>query len=125
MFSIERSGYYAWLNRKPGKRHKANQALDQKIISVFNAHRGRYGYPRMMDELQQPVKYAVKTVLHEECSALNYKLREERNSRQQQIHPTLYQFLLTCLIEILMPLRLTKSGWATSPMFGQMKVGYI
>lgn len=51
MFSIERSGYYAWLNRKPGKRHKANQALDQKIISVFNAHRGRYGYPRMMDEL--------------------------------------------------------------------------
>lgn len=51
MFSIERSGYYAWLNHKPGKRQKANQALDQKIISVFNAHRGRYGYLRIMDEL--------------------------------------------------------------------------
>jgi putative transposase len=51
MFSIERSGYYAWLKRKPGKRAISNKELDQKIIAIFKAHQSRYGAKRIMDEL--------------------------------------------------------------------------
>lgn len=52
MFSIERSGYYAWLNRKPSQQSVANEALDEKIIAVFKRHKSRYGVPRITDELQ-------------------------------------------------------------------------
>ena len=51
MFSIERSGYYAWAKRKPSNRAKSNEKLDKKITSIFNAHKSRYGAIRMTDEL--------------------------------------------------------------------------
>ena len=53
MFSIERSGYYAWVKRKPGKRSIANEALDKRIIEIFNSHLSRYGYPRVTDDLHE------------------------------------------------------------------------
>jgi transposase InsO family protein len=52
MFSIERSGYYAWCKRKPGKYAKFNEALDEKIKAVFKKHLGRYGAKRITDELR-------------------------------------------------------------------------
>ena len=52
MLSIERSGYYAWLKRKPGKRAISNQALDRKIIAIFKKHQSRYGAKRITDELR-------------------------------------------------------------------------
>ena len=51
MFSIARSGYYAWLKRKPGMRAISNKDLDQIIIAIFKAHHGRYGAKRITDEL--------------------------------------------------------------------------
>lgn len=51
MFSIERSGYYAWLKRKPSKQALSNEELDKKIINIFNRHSSRYGHPRITDEL--------------------------------------------------------------------------
>ena len=51
MFSIERSGFYAWLKRVPSKRERSNDVLDKKILAIFNAHQGRYGAQRIMDEL--------------------------------------------------------------------------
>jgi putative transposase len=52
MFSIERSGYYAWLKRKPGKRAISNEELDKKIRTAFDKHHGRYGAKRLSDELR-------------------------------------------------------------------------
>ena len=52
MFSIERSGYYAWLKRKPGKRAISNEDLDKKIKTTFDKHHGRYGANRLSDELR-------------------------------------------------------------------------
>lgn len=52
MLSIERSGYYAWNKRVPGKREKSNSLLDEKITTVFQAHHSRYGAVRITDELQ-------------------------------------------------------------------------
>jgi putative transposase len=52
MLSIERSGYYAWLKRKPGKRAVSNDGLDKKIIAIFKKHHSRYGAKRITDELR-------------------------------------------------------------------------
>ena len=51
MLLIERSGYYAWIKRKPSKQDTANETLDKKIINIFNNHHSRYGHPRITDEL--------------------------------------------------------------------------
>ena len=50
---IERSGYYAWLKRKPGSRKVNNDRLDKKIISIFTLHKSRYGVLRITDELRE------------------------------------------------------------------------
>lgn len=52
MLSIERSGYYAWLHKKPGKRQQKNEILDKKIIAIFSSHKQRYGSPRITNELR-------------------------------------------------------------------------
>lgn len=52
MFSIERSGYYAWAKRKPSKRKLLNEELDKKIMAAFNTHKGRYGVQRIAEELR-------------------------------------------------------------------------
>lgn len=53
MLSIERSGYYAWLKRKPGKRAISNDELDKKIMNIFKKHHSRYGAQRISDELRE------------------------------------------------------------------------
>lgn len=35
MFSIEHSGYYAWLKRKPSQQSLANEVLDKKNGAYF------------------------------------------------------------------------------------------
>lgn len=60
MFSIERSGYYAWLKRKPGKRQQANEKLDKKIIHIFQSHKNRYGSPRVTNELHDDAEICSK-----------------------------------------------------------------
>lgn len=53
MLLIERSSYYAWLKRKPGKRAISNEELDKKISTIFKKHQGRYGSTRITDELRE------------------------------------------------------------------------
>lgn len=53
MLSIERSGYYAWLKRKPGIRAISNEELNKKIIQIFTRHQSRYGATRITDELRE------------------------------------------------------------------------
>jgi putative transposase len=49
---IERSGYYAWRHRQPGKRSLENSLLDKKIAVIFKAHHGRYGAKRITAQLR-------------------------------------------------------------------------
>jgi len=35
LLRVSRSGFYAWIMRKPSKRDQSNQLLDVKIKSVF------------------------------------------------------------------------------------------
>lgn len=50
--SVSRSGYYAWLVRKPSQRVQANQRLDEQIRTLFDAHHHRYGAPRITQALK-------------------------------------------------------------------------
>lgn len=50
MLSIGRSSYYAWLIRKPSKRQRENENLDNKITGIFKENSGRYGSPRIKYE---------------------------------------------------------------------------
>lgn len=51
MLLVQRSGYYAWLKRVPGKRAISNEELDKQIMTVYELHKGRYGAKRITDEL--------------------------------------------------------------------------
>ena len=48
---VSRSGYYAWLNRKPSARKLEDERLRPKVVEAFETGRGTYGSPRVRDEL--------------------------------------------------------------------------
>ena len=49
--SVSRSGFYAWLTRKPSALATENAALTEEIKEVFETSRRKYGSPRVYDEL--------------------------------------------------------------------------
>lgn len=78
MFSIERSGYYAWCKRKPSKRQQSNEALDKKIIPIFNAHKNRYGAPRITDELNESGEICSKNRVARRLKHLGLKAKGKK-----------------------------------------------
>jgi transposase InsO family protein len=48
---VSRSGYYAWVNRKPSRREIEDRELLRLIIQIFEEHKSRYGSPRIWQEL--------------------------------------------------------------------------
>lgn len=63
LFEVSSSGYYAWANRKPGKRAVANQSLATQIQEIHASNRKVYGSPRIVKALHcQGVKCSRKRV---------------------------------------------------------------
>jgi transposase InsO family protein len=52
VFELSRSGYYAWLERKPSRRQQAGQALLTHLHKAYAQGRGAYGSPRVTRELK-------------------------------------------------------------------------
>jgi len=52
VLSVSSSGYYAWRNRKPSERERANEALLPEIQAAYENSRCTYGSPRIQAELQ-------------------------------------------------------------------------
>jgi len=52
---VTRSGYYAWLGRKPSNRAKENQVVLAEIREVYSDSRKAYGSPRVHAELKRKV----------------------------------------------------------------------
>lgn len=78
MLLIERSGYYAWLKRRPGPRKIANEGLDKEIKAVFNAHKGRYGAKRMTDELNHHGLKCSKNRVAKRMQALGLRAKAKK-----------------------------------------------
>ena len=51
--SVSRSGYYAWLSRKPSERQRENQMLLYRIRQFFERSKGTYGSPRILRDLRE------------------------------------------------------------------------
>jgi putative transposase len=51
ILGVSRSGYYAWKNRPPSARAKADAALTEQIRHIHQRSRGTYGAPRIHAEL--------------------------------------------------------------------------
>ena len=49
---MSRSGYYRWLKRKPSQREIDNKRLDAEIRKIYDGSKGRYGSPKIAQELQ-------------------------------------------------------------------------
>ena len=49
---VSRSGYYRWLKRKPSRRKLDNQRLDTEIREIYDSSKGRYGSPKITQELR-------------------------------------------------------------------------
>ena len=52
IFGVSRSGYYAWLERKPSRREQEDRELVELITDIFYDHLRRYGSPRVWEELR-------------------------------------------------------------------------
>lgn len=78
MLNVERSGFYSWLKRKPSKRQQANEALDKKIIGIFENHRSRYGSPRITDELHDKGEHCSKNRVARRMRYLGLKAKAKK-----------------------------------------------
>jgi len=52
IFEVSISGYYAWRTRKPSQHSQTDSALVQRIKIIQKRHKGRYGSPRMWEDLR-------------------------------------------------------------------------
>jgi putative transposase len=78
MFSIERSGYYAWSKRNPSKRQQSNEALDEKIIGIFKRHKSRYGSPRITGDLHDNKEICSKNRVARRMKHLGLKAKGKK-----------------------------------------------
>ena len=53
MLGIAASGYYRWLKQLPSQRRREDLRLKEKIVSIHQGSRFRYGSPRIHQVLQQ------------------------------------------------------------------------
>jgi len=51
--SVSRSGYYRWVRTEPSVGAEANAELLKQIRRVYDEHKGRYGSPRITQQLRQ------------------------------------------------------------------------
>ena len=49
---VSSSGFYAWRTRKPSKRSTQDERLKVLVRASFEASRGRYGSPRVLEDLR-------------------------------------------------------------------------
>lgn len=52
VLSVSRAGYYSWRGRRASRRTIENERLLVEIRALYFANRGRYGSPRLHDELK-------------------------------------------------------------------------
>ena len=52
ILSVSRSGFYRWRKRPESARLVQNKRLDIHIKAIYKKHKGRYGSPKIADELK-------------------------------------------------------------------------
>jgi putative transposase len=52
VLDVSTAGFYDWGKREPSARLQSNEALDAHIREIYRCHKGRYGAPRITDDLR-------------------------------------------------------------------------
>lgn len=52
VLGVSTSGYYRWCKQGPSRRIQENARLDQEIRNIYQVNKGRYGSPKITNELR-------------------------------------------------------------------------
>lgn len=63
ILNVSRQGYYLWRNRRPSRTQLRHNFLKETIKRVFHEHKGRYGSPRIAQQLYDEVIETNKRVV--------------------------------------------------------------
>ena len=96
---VSRSGYYAWQKHRESAREKGNREVAQEIKQVFEAKRGRYGSPRITQELRRAGracnhKRVERLMRQEGLKARGSKRRKVRTTQSDHNQPIAPNLLL-------------------------------
>lgn len=76
--SVSRGGYYSWCKRKLSQRAQSNEQLDQKIVKIYEQHKGLYGSPSITDELQDQGQECSENRVARRMKALQIQAQSKR-----------------------------------------------
>jgi putative transposase len=97
VLEVTRSGYYAWLNGQETARQIANHLLVQQIHRVYQEKKGRYGSPRVTQQLRREGQRCnhkrVERLMRQQglkgCSSRKRRMRTTDSNHDQPIAPNL------------------------------------
>jgi putative transposase len=97
VLEVTRSGYYAWRNGQETARQIANRLLAQQIHRVYQQKKGRYGSPRVTQQLRREGQVCnhkrVERLMRQQglkgCSSRKRRVRTTDSNHDQPIAPNL------------------------------------
>lgn len=91
LLGVTRQGYYAYASRRPSKRQKQDEALQQRVQQVHAESRGTYGSPRVLATLKERGESASKRRVERALRSLGLRGRAPRRwrstTRANPLHP--------------------------------------
>src|SRR5207302_5275237 len=126
VLEVSRSGYYAWCRGQESGRELGNRILTEQIKQLFESKRGRYGSPRITEELRRSGQCCnhkrVERLMRQEGlkgrTGKGRKVRTTHSDHDQPIAPNR-------LLERSAPTKPMRSGWPTSPMCRLRRAGCL
>jgi transposase InsO family protein len=52
VLGVSKGGFYNWLKRPPSARDQEDGQIAERIVDIYQQHKGRYGSPRIHHQLQ-------------------------------------------------------------------------
>ena len=97
LLEVRRSGYYAWRHRQETARAIANRRLAQEIVRVHRQKQGRYGSPRVTQQLRREGHICnhkrVERLMRQHglkgCSSRRHRVRTTDSNHDQPVAPNL------------------------------------
>jgi putative transposase len=87
--NVSRSGYYAWRTRPVSRREMANKALLEKIRVAYAASKGRYGSPRIYEEVKDEMPCSLNRVarlMRQQAIVAKQTKRYKTTTRRNEHH---------------------------------------
>lgn len=91
VLGVSESGFYAWRKRPTCQRQREDAQITQEIQQVFTSHQGRYGSPRIHQELHDQgrgiARKRVARLMREAALSARRKPRRVLTTKRDATHP--------------------------------------